>query len=303
VSLSLVDATQVPAGSARSSYSLAGTPGVWQLTRLSDGLQRNISSGDVVDGFRISVTGPPAANDRFLLQPISHAANGMRRALDDPLGIAAASPVVGTAAAGNIGTGAVKALDVVSSSLNANLNASIRFSNDSGAYDWELRDAGTNALVSSGSSTWSLGTPIQLNGFALDLSGAPRSGDGFDVKRTPYPAASNGNALALVALRDEALVGRELQGNGSVLGGQTITDAWASALANIGVRVQGAQTAADVSANVATQAESARSGKSGVNLDEEAARLIQYQQSYQAAAKVLVIAQQIFDTLLETGGR
>ena len=46
-----------------------------------------------------------------------------------------------------------------------------------------------------------------------------------------------------------------------------------------------------------------RASKSGVNLDEEAARLIQYQQGYQAAAKVLQVAQSVFDTLLQTAGR
>jgi len=54
---------------------------------------------------------------------------------------------------------------------------------------------------------------------------------------------------------------------------------------------------------VAAQAEQTRSGQDGVNLDEEAARLIQYQQSYQAAAKVLQVAQSLFDTLLQTAGR
>jgi flagellar hook-associated protein 1 FlgK len=54
---------------------------------------------------------------------------------------------------------------------------------------------------------------------------------------------------------------------------------------------------------VAQQAELIRSADAGVNLDEEAARLIQYQQSYQAAAKVLQVAQAIFDTLLSTAAR
>lgn len=105
-------------------------------------------------------------------------------------------------------------------------------------------------------------------------------------------ATSNGNALALVALRDQAFVD-----------GDTATDFWAGALADIGVRVQTAQSSADISAAVAEQAEATRSSHSGVNLDEEAARLIQYQQSYQAAAKVLQVAQSVFDTLLQTAGR
>jgi flagellar hook-associated protein 1 FlgK len=54
---------------------------------------------------------------------------------------------------------------------------------------------------------------------------------------------------------------------------------------------------------VAEQAETSRSSQSGVNLDEEGARLIQYQQGYQAAAKVLSVAQAIFDTLLQATAR
>ena len=90
--------------------------------------------------------------------------------------------------------------------------------------------------------------------------------------------------------------------SGGVGGGSTITDAYAAAMSRIGVRVQGAASTAEISGSVATQAEAARSAKSGVNLDEEAARLIQYQQSYQAAAKILQVAQSIFDTLLDAAG-
>jgi flagellar hook-associated protein 1 FlgK len=68
------------------------------------------------------------------------------------------------------------------------------------------------------------------------------------------------------------------------------------------VRVQSAKSAAGISSSVAATAESTRANKAGVNLDEEAARLIQFQQSYQAAAKMLQVAQSIFDTLLQTAG-
>jgi flagellar hook-associated protein 1 len=91
-------------------------------------------------------------------------------------------------------------------------------------------------------------------------------------------------------------------GAGGLDQGQTFTDAWASALANIGVRVQGAKSAAQMSAQVASGAKASLASYSGVNLDEEAARLMQFQQGYQAAAKVLQIAQSLFDTLLQTAG-
>jgi flagellar hook-associated protein 1 FlgK len=53
---------------------------------------------------------------------------------------------------------------------------------------------------------------------------------------------------------------------------------------------------------VSTQADATMGAKTGVNLDEEAARLIQFQQSYQAAAKVLEVAQKVFDTMLQISG-
>jgi flagellar hook-associated protein 1 FlgK len=74
-------------------------------------------------------------------------------------------------------------------------------------------------------------------------------------------------------------------------------------MADVGVRAQSAQSTAEMSTAVAEQTESSRSAQTGVNLDEEAARLIQYQQSYQAAAKVLQVAQAVFDTLLQTAAR
>ena len=70
-------------------------------------------------------------------------------------------------------------------------------------------------------------------------------------------------------------------------------------MAQIGVRAQSAQYAADVSGSIAANAEAARTSVSGVNLDEEAAHLLQYQQAYQASAKIVSTAQSIFDTLLQ----
>jgi flagellar hook-associated protein 1 FlgK len=74
-------------------------------------------------------------------------------------------------------------------------------------------------------------------------------------------------------------------------------------ISSLGTKVQSAKFAAEFTSQVATSTESARSGAAGVNLDEEAARLLQFQQSYQASAKFLQIAQSTFDTLLQTVGR
>jgi flagellar hook-associated protein 1 FlgK len=74
-------------------------------------------------------------------------------------------------------------------------------------------------------------------------------------------------------------------------------------MAQVGTRTQSAQFAAELSSSIAANLERDRTAVSGVNLDEEAARLIQYQQAYQASAKMIQIAQNIFDTLIQGLGR
>jgi flagellar hook-associated protein 1 len=290
VNLTVTDGTQVQA----SDYDLrpdgSGTAGQYTLVRLSDGLSRTVVSGDVVDGVRIDI-GPPdmAPNDRFLLRPAGGAATGMRAVLDDPAGVAAASPVTATLGMNNTGTASLASLKVVDASIDPSLTASISFTSATGDYSWELRDP-SGTLVSSGTAVWTAGQPIQLNGFELNLNGVPASGDTMEVSKTPFPATNNGNALQMAGLRDAGIVN-----------GATVTDAYASTMADIGVRVQSATLGANISASASSQADQQLSSKTGVNLDEEAARLIQFQQGYQAAAKVLQVAQSVFDTMLQLG--
>ncbi len=292
-SIAVVDAAALQA----SDYTLAENPAVagsWQVTRLADGQTFAVTSGAVVDGMRIDfATLQPG--DRYLLQPVGHAAVEMAALLADPRDIAAASPLVAGVGSANTGTAAVAALRVVATPLpHPGSTTSIVFTDDAGHYDWEVRDA-TSTVVASGSATWAPAQTVppagsDFNGFELRLSGVPRNGDRLTVAPTPAAAlaANNGNALSLVAL-----------GDAGVVAGRSATDAWALALSEIGARVQGADTASTLSTAVAATSEAARSSQAGVNLDEEAARLLQYQLSYQAAAKVLQVAQSVFDTMLD----
>jgi flagellar hook-associated protein 1 FlgK len=307
VTLTITDPTALQP----ADYELRADPanaGQYLLTRLSrPPVTQSIASGDVVDGMRIDVGTPaPGPTDRFLLKPLAQAASGLKALLQDPRDLAAASPLIATTAPANTGTATVGSLTMFSVPPQPGATASITFTSDSGDYAWELRDA-SNALLSSGTGTWQAGQaipppPADINGFSLQLAGVPRNGDVVSVAPTPAAlvASNNGNALALAALRDMSFVGRTMASDGSTSGGMVATDAYAAAMSAIGVRVQTAKSGADISASVADQAETARSSGAGVNLDEEAARLIQYQQSYQAAAKVLQIAQSIFQTLLDT---
>ena len=292
-------------------YELRYDGAAWRLTRTDGGTppggpytfdDATLAAGVAVDALGITLqrSGAAAAGDRFLLQPVSRAAVGMRRALDDPRGIAAAAPPTAAAGATNTGSASVGALTMTAPPASA-LAVQITFGGivpavppatvDGVAYTWTR---GTD----SGGGTWTPGQPLVVGEFELSLTGVPAMNDAFTIEGLTVER-DNGNALALAALRDEALVGRRADGGG----GETITDAYANVMAGVGVRVQGARTAAEISAGVTTAAEQLRASRSGVNLDEEAARLIQFQQSYQAAAKVLQVAQQVFDTLLSTAAR
>ncbi len=281
-----------------SDYSLGadpGSPGMWRLTRLSDGLVRSIASGDVLDGVRFDV-GPsmPDVNDKFLLQPVAAAAAGMRALLDDVRDLAAASPLVASSVPMSSGTVSVDSLRMLSAPPNPDHTVRITFSDDAGNYSWDLLDAG-GGVVGGGSGLWQPGgtipePPTDMNGFSMQLLGVPRLGDQLLVEPTSaasYPH-NNGNALILAQLREALIVD-----------GATAGDAYAAAMADIGVRVQGGRSTAQMTIALAAAAETARDSQAGVNLDEEAARLIQYQQGYQAAAKVLQAAQSIFDALLQ----
>jgi flagellar hook-associated protein 1 FlgK len=113
----------------------------------------------------------------------------------------------------------------------------------------------------------------------LAAAGATASGSG------------NANALAMQNLSKATSVE-----------GKTFNNAHARVISELGVRVQRATADSKSSGNVAALSKEQLGSETGVNLEEEAAKLLQFQQSYQAAAKMLQVAQSVFDTLLEVTG-
>ena len=281
-----------PAALTASDYRLVPDPangGQFIVTRLADNkVFAPVVDGDTIDGFSITVgASGPQPGDSFLLRPVTAAASGVTVALKNPRGLAAASPLTAVVSAANTGTATIAALQITAAPASTYQTMTLRFDDDLGNYS--LLD-GADAVLVSGSFT--AGRPIVYDGMALTLNGLARSGDRVAISLTANPAASNGNALRFDDLANRALVD-----------GVTVSDAYANLMADVGVRVQGAVAAADTTATVAQRARAELSADVGVNLDEEAARLIQFQQSYQAAAKVLQTAQTLFDTLLASVNR
>jgi flagellar hook-associated protein 1 FlgK len=106
------------------------------------------------------------------------------------------------------------------------------------------------------------------------------------------PAMDNRNARKLAGLGDEPRVN-----------GATFTDAFAALVADVGSRTLQGQAASQASGALLSNAKAAFAAESGVNLDEEAARLLQYQQAYQAASRVIATANTMFDTILSVISR
>lgn len=283
VSLEITDSTALQA----AEYELRADPanaGQYLVTNLSTGLKTSgVTNGTVIDGFKINIGTPaPGTDDRFRLKPLGDAAGRIALQLSQPADLAAASPATVSVATTNTGTAQVSSFSFSSPNTMPTSPMTLAFTNASGHY--ELRDS-SGTVRSQGD--WVSGSPISAYGFELKLTGVPKQGDQLTLRTTVDPASNNGNALALAGLADR-----------TTTDGDTLVDAFSAMLGDVGLRSQQAQSAADASAKVADQITQDLTSQTGVNLDEEAARMIQYQQSYQAAAKVLQVAQKVFDTLL-----
>lgn len=309
VSATIVNAGQLQA----SSYKLtSSTPGTYEMTRLSDGLVRTVADGDTIDGVRINFApAAPAAGESFLIEPVGAAATEMRRVLDNPSGIAAASPLTAAASVDNHGTLSIDSVYGVNGNLDlTKAPITVEFGDPDPANTANVQYTLTLSDGSVVSGVWSAGQPIGNQpaagidlGFELRTNGVPRKGDKISLDKTTYTATNNGNAKAFLNIQTEAFIGRQVLPDGSITAGATINDTYAASMSEVGARVQSANYLSGVSTTVATDAEATRSGQAGVNLDEEASRLMQYQQSYQAAAKVLQTAQTLFDELMRIAAR
>jgi flagellar hook-associated protein 1 FlgK len=133
------------------------------------------------------------------------------------------------------------------------------------------------------------GAPISFNGWTIAISGAARAGDVFTVTQNSGGVSDNRNAALLAGLQSVKTIAG---------GTATYQSAYSQSVAAIGSKTREAQVASAAQEALVQQTEAAQQSLSGVNLDEEAANLIRYQQMYQASGKMIEIASKLFDTLL-----
>jgi flagellar hook-associated protein 1 FlgK len=270
-----------------NSYVLSYQSGAYSLTRTSDGssvaLSGNGTAGSplTADGLSIVLSATPASGDQFLIQPTAAAASQLKVVLTDPSKIAAAGAVQTAAANSNTGSAAIGAATVLNSA-NPNLlsTATIQFT------------SATAYSINGGASVpYTSGGNIALNGWQVQISGTPAAGDVFTVKSNVGGTGDNRNALAS---SNQQSVGVLSNGTTSISG------AVSAIITGIGSQTQQINTAQTAQSAVNSQALSSVQSTSGVNLDEEAASLVQWQQAYQAAAQALSIGRSLFTTLIDS---
>lgn len=232
-----------------------------------------------MDGVELVVAGAPANGDRFSLRPTSEAAGALRQVMTDPAKVAAANPLQASIDATNLGTGATR---------NPRVTDPAAFAGFSGAAI-EFIDAASYTVNGAGPYPYTPGSPLTGPGWSVDLTGTPAAGDNFALAATPPRSADNGNARLLAGMDSKGLLA------GGTLG---LTQGLAQFTARAGSDARHAELSLEAQAAIHAQISAERESASGVNLDEEAADLMRFQQAYQAAAQVIGTADTLFQTLL-----
>lgn len=274
-----------------SDYRIQFDGSNYLVTNLTSRTTTTVAPGGLagaIPGLTLTAPVPVSAGDVFTVQPTRFAARDM--ALSPTISttaIAAAAPVVVSAAAANTGSARVVESGVASVA-GLPLGADITLTYDAGAGEFVV----TGAVPPVANIPYSPGSAMTVNNITLTLSGTPADGDVFTIGNNTGGVADNRNALLLA----------RLQTANTMFGGTTSYQGGYSQLVSlVGNKTAEVQVMAKAEENLLTQARNAQQALSGVNLDEEAANLLRYQQAYQAAGKMMQIATTLFDTLLSIG--
>jgi flagellar hook-associated protein 1 FlgK len=309
-----------------SDYRLSSDGSSVTLTRLSD--KKQWSGADLAaintqlasdpQGFTLDASPTLLAGSSYLIQPTHDAArkisvNPVLAA--DPRLIPAAGPLrtaagtsntgAATISAGSVGPGYPAAVEpgfpaavdqlpltlVFQGGVLQNFPPGARVSINGAAATTITARTDTIPYTSGASIT--LVGPVAAtppSGFTFAISGLPNNSDTFVIGRNSAATADGRNALALGQLQTQ-----------DTMSGKTasLQEAYAQLVSEIGNKTRQVQVTGEAQQTLLEQAQSSRDSLSGVNLDEEAANLIRYQQAYQASAKAMQIGASLFDTILQ----
>ena len=274
-----------------------------KVVRLSDGQTTAFNDltdlrGMTIDGLQFDLKNDGQAGQSVLFSPVASAAHDIQSMVHSGNDLAVANPV--SAKINSLGDAAIRMSSLkVEKGFDAGAfpaGTTVSFAPDgAGGMTYTITPspagvAATGAYIS--------GQAIELApGLKVTLTGTPAvkgaTSDTVSFGPNSFYGSDTGNASSFLSLRDAKIFD----------GATTLSDGFSTAMAQVGTRTQSAAYAAKLSGTIAKNLEGDRTAVSGVNLDEEAAKLLQYQQSYQASAKMLQVAQGIFDSVIQAVGR
>ncbi|KVC77939.1 flagellar hook-associated protein FlgK [Burkholderia ubonensis] len=262
-----------------------------------------------IGGLNFSVSGTMNAGDSFTVLPTRGALGGFSLATANGSAIAAASPVAVSASGTNTGTGKITQGGVTAGYQIPAGGTTLTYNASTGQLSGF--PVGTTVTIAgspptsttinlptdtvpynpaTGATMTMTGTAAgAINGVTITLSGTPSTGDTFKIGPYSGGTSDGSNALALAQL-----VTAKTLGGGTT----TLTGAYANYVNGIGNTASQLKSSSAAQTALVGQITKAQQEVSGVNQNEEAANLMQYQQLYQANAKVIQTASTLFQTVL-----
>jgi flagellar hook-associated protein FlgK len=149
----------------------------------------------------------------------------------------------------------------------------------------QITDTNSNTIMAKKSYVWPSG--VLVNDVKVIFEEAPTTGDVFTIKANEGAIGDNGNMMRILAVKEQGVDGNEIP-----------IQKYISLVSDIGNKHHLAQMSSEALQVVKDDAQALLDNTTGVTLDTEAADLIRYQQSYQAAAQIIKVSQDIFATLL-----
>ena len=278
-----------------SDYTLKFDGTNYSLLRKSDNKVVATAGGAApmtltADGFTVNVGAGMAANDSFEIQPTRNAAASFDVLISDPAKIAAASPARADAATGNAGNAAAKLTNVAQPFTLFTGKITATWNSTTSTYTFA--DAtGTPLAPQPVGTPNGPNTDYTLNGMTFSFSGTPANGDTITLSNNSGAVSDNGNMLSLA----------KLQTAKTINGVASFNDAYAQLVNDVGSKAQSIKIQSTSQDSVTTQIYNSQQSISGVNMDEETVNMLQFQQLYQANARVIQTASNIFDTLIGIG--
>jgi flagellar hook-associated protein 1 FlgK len=256
----------------------------------------------------LSASSLTAAGQTALIQPTRYAARDLALAINDPRQVAAGCPVIGDVPTTNSGTGKVSGITMSNVGNGTFPTANLTFNADTLTVSagFTLTPVPQTVPPTPPSTTVPFTPASQSSGaqylltepngleYIFTMSGTPANGDTFTLKATEAGVADNRNANLLVALQTAKLLFHGASGVPTV----TIDGAYSQLVNKVGNKTHEMQTNEKTQTTLYAQACEARDSLSAVNLDEEAANLVRYQQAYQASGQVMSVAQRLFDEII-----